>query len=145
LLNTDEALPQPGEPAPDFEFTRADGSTQRLSDLQGKKVVLNFWATWCTPCRDEMPALSQAASEQPDTLVVLGVNKNESVAKIATFAEEIPVVFPLIANPDGTISERYRISAIPVTYFIHTDGTIALRHTGVLDYAKLQEQLANVR
>lgn len=138
------AIPQPGEIAPDFSYTLADGSTRTLAGLRGKQVLVNFWATWCGPCRMEMPDLQRALAEHPN-LVVLGVNKLETPEQIAAFAGELKVGFLLIANPSGDIPERYAAQLLPTSYFINSDGTIALRKTGVMDYQFMANHLAELK
>lgn len=133
----------PGEKAPDFSYTLADG-THKLSDLRGKPVLVNFWATWCMPCIEEMPELEAARRNNPD-LVILAVNRNESTEAIAAFAPKVGVSFPLITDRDGAISERYGVINLPTTFFINRDGTIAARHLGALTAARLAERLAEVR
>lgn len=133
----------PGEKAPDFSYTLADG-THKLSDLRGKPVLVNFWATWCMPCIEEMPELEAARHANPD-LVILAVNRNESTEAIAAFAPKVGVSFPLITDRDGAISERYGVINLPTTFFINRDGTIAARHLGALTAARLAERLAEVR
>lgn len=133
----------PGEKAPDFSYTLADG-THKLSDLRGKPVLVNFWATWCMPCIEEMPELEAARRANPD-LVILAVNRNESTEAIAAFAPKVGVSFPLITDRDGAISERYGVINLPTTFFINRDGTIAARHLGALTAARLAERLAEVR
>ena len=138
------AIPEKGEAAPDFEYTLPDGSTHRLSDLRGKKVLLNFWATWCVPCRTEMPDLQQALGKYSD-VAVLGVNKAQDVEQLGPFASELKVGFPLIANPDGDIAARYAAQLLPTSYFINSDGTIALRKTGVMDYTFITNHLDELK
>lgn len=130
-----------GEAAPDFSFTLADGTTTRLSDLRGTPVVLNFWATWCLPCIEEMPAIEQVYREAEGDLAVLAVNRNELPAAIARFAPTVNVSFPLIADLGGTIGDRYTVTSLPTTYFIASDGTIHARHIGALSAQQLAEQI----
>ncbi len=134
-------LPLGGEKAPDFQYTMADGSVRKLSDLRGKKVLINFWATWCEPCRAEMADIQRIANERDD-LVVLGVNKLEQIDVIVPFARELGVSFLLIANPKGDISERYGANNIPLSYFINSDGTVGVRQLGIMDYDKIQRRLS---
>jgi peroxiredoxin len=136
LLDTTGAtdLPQIGQPAPDFEYTLSDGTTHKLSDLHGKKVLVNFWATWCAPCLEEMPALQKSLQSYGDTVVILGVNKLEQAAVIGPFADQHQISFPLIANPAGDISDRYGAKNIPVSYFINSDGTIGFQRIGLMPY-----------
>src|SRR5215510_1862462 len=88
------AMPSAGEVAPDFEYTMSDGKTHRLSELRGKRVLLNFWATWCEPCREEIPDLQKAADSYGDAIAILGINKLEPIAVIPPFADELQVRFP---------------------------------------------------
>src|SRR4029079_5011237 len=138
-------IPQVGELAPDFQYSLADGTTQKLSDLRGKKVLVNFWATWCGPCRSEMPDLQKALGEVGSSVVVLGVNKAEQVGVIGPFADELAVSFPLISNPAGDIAGRYAAQLLPTSYFINSDGTIALRKTGVMNYSFIKTHLAELK
>jgi thiol-disulfide isomerase/thioredoxin len=134
-------LPQVGQVAPDFQYTMADGSTHLLSQLRGKKVLVNFWATWCGPCRSEMPDLQKALGETGDSVVVLGVNKAQELKEIAPFADELRISFPLIANPAGDIAGRYGAQNLPTSYFINSDGTIGLKKTGVMNYSFIKTHL----
>ncbi|NTU80520.1 MAG: TlpA family protein disulfide reductase [Chloroflexales bacterium] len=134
-----------GEPAPDFSFTMPDGTTRRLSDMRGKPVLLNFWATWCTPCVEEMPAIQQAYDAAGGALLVLAVNRNELPEAIARFAPKVSVTFPLIANIAGDIGDRYSVTSLPVSYFINSDGTIAAKHIGALNATTLQERLGKLK
>lgn len=134
-------IPQVGQPAPDFQYTLADGSTHMLSQLHGKKVLVNFWATWCGPCRSEMPDLQKALGEAGDAVVVLGVNKAQELKEIAPFADELRISFPLIANQAGDIAGRYGAQNLPTSFFINSDGTIGLRKTGVMNYSFIKTHL----
>lgn len=147
LVQPDERAdpPQPGMPAPDFTYRMNDGSTQSLSMLRGRKVVLNFWATWCEPCRAEMPDLQRLADARSADLTVLGVNKDQELDPILSFLPEVPVRYTLIANPDGDISERYGVRSLPMTYFINSDGSVAAMHIGFMDYTEMERQVANLR
>lgn len=144
LERNNGAIPLQGQNAPDFAYTFADGATQHLSDLRGRKVIVNFWATWCGPCEEEMPDLQRLANERSD-VVVLGVNKLELVDAIIPFVQERGLTFTMIANPDGDISERYGAKNIPISYFIHSDGTIGFRHLGIMSYEMMLEQIEQLR
>jgi peroxiredoxin len=134
-------IPQVGQLAPDFQYTMPDGTTRKLSDLRGKKVLINFWATWCGPCRSEMPDLQKALDEAGDTVVVLGVNKAQELKEIAPFADELGISFLLIANESGDIAGRYAAQNLPTSYFVNTDGTIGLKKTGVMNYTFIKTHL----
>lgn len=139
LLDEGSGRPAVGDPAPDFSYSLGDGTAVRLSDLRGRPVVLNFWATWCIPCVDEMPELQRAADASGGDLVVLAVNRNETRDAIARFTGRVSVRFPLITNTSGDISERYGVTNLPTTYFINSDGTIAARQLGALTSERLAE------
>ncbi|NTV65691.1 MAG: TlpA family protein disulfide reductase, partial [Oscillochloris sp.] len=134
-----------GDLAPDFSYTMADGSSHTLSELRGTRVVLNFWATWCMPCREEMPTLQQLADEHSADLVVLAVNRNEAPAAIAKFGNEVGVTFPLIANITGDIADRYGATSLPLSYFINSEGTISSHQLGALTPAILARHMEGLR
>jgi thiol-disulfide isomerase/thioredoxin len=138
-------MPNTGDVAPDFEYTLSDGTTHRLSELRGKRVLINFWATWCEPCRAEMPDLQQAADAHGDSLVILGVNKLEPIAVIPPFADELKIRFPLIVNTQGDIANRYGAKNIPTSFFINTDGTVGFRQIGVMNYDFLKLHLDQLK
>jgi Peroxiredoxin len=143
MVERSGGVPSPGDVAPDFAFTFANGETRRLSDLRGSKVVINFWATWCAPCEEEMPDL-QRLDERSD-VVVLGVNRLELPDVIIPFARERNLTLTLIANPEGDIAERYGAKNIPISYFINSDGTIGYRQLGIMSFEMMQEQVDRLR
>ena len=115
--------PQPGDLAPDFTLTTIDGGTLKLSDYHGSPVLLNFWATWCGPCREELPDI-QAATEiyGPLGLVVLSVDQGESRRKVAPFVAEHGLTFPVALDTDGRVGDLYGVDSIPRTFFIKPGG-----------------------
>jgi thiol-disulfide isomerase/thioredoxin len=144
-LVSGRGIPAVGEAAPDFSYTMANGTTAKLSDLRGKIVIINFWATWCIPCRQEMPALQQAADQSNGQVVVLGINKGETAEIIAAFSQEVGAQFMLVANPDQDISERYGIRNLPTSYFIRSDGTIGDWRLGEMNATMIEESIATSR
>lgn len=132
-LDQKGSIPQAGQQAPEFSYTTIDGVEHKLSELKGRMVVLNFWATWCEPCKQEMPALDRINDKYGDQIIVLGVNKLESTDTIAEFAASIGVKFPLISNPKGDIPELYGVRNLPTTYFILPDGQIGQWQPGGLN------------
>lgn len=124
------AGPQPvvGSPAPDFALPALDGEQVRLSDLRGQRVLLNFWATWCGPCRQEMPAI-QARYNHGD-FAVLAVDFGETRQQVQNFVNEIGVDLPVVLDADGSVQELYRVRGYPTTFFIDTKGVIRLFHIG---------------
>lgn len=141
LAEVDGSLPEVGALAPDFAYTMPDGTIARLSDLRGNKVLLNFWATWCAPCRAEMPAIQAALNRHAnDGFNVLAVNQSEELARIKLFADELGLTIPLITNVSSDISDAYGARGLPTTYFINRDGTIGFRHIGLMsaDFIELR-------
>lgn len=145
LLEAGAGPPLPGGAAPDFSYRLPGGGEQRLSDLRGRLVLLNFWATWCGPCAAELPALQAAAAAHTDTLVVLGVNRLEPADTIAAFAGERGLTFPLVANESGDISDRYGARLLPTSYFINRDGTVGAVVRGPLAAGAIEQQLSALR
>jgi len=119
--------PESGRAAPDFQLQSLEGQTVSLSDFKGKPVLLNFWATWCGPCRLEMPFL-QELSEDPELLaqglVVLTVNLGESASVAREFMNKNGLTMTVLLDTSQKVGELYNIQYIPTTYFIDKDGRI---------------------
>ena len=113
---------RPSEPlgaAPDFRLRDFDGRMVALSDFRGKAVVLNFWASWCTPCREEMPILERLWQEFRDQgLVVLGIAVLDDEKDAAAFVKALAITYPNVFDPDQTRMRLYRVAALPTTVFI---------------------------
>lgn len=132
-----------GTRAPDFALAYPDGTRSTLSDLRGQPVLVNFWATWCAPCRAEMPELVAAFQQHGDQgLVVIGVNQQESEAKALQFMEEFGIEFPVALDSRGDLANLYVARGLPTTYFIDRDGNIAEQWRGILTADLLQKRLA---
>jgi cytochrome c biogenesis protein CcmG, thiol:disulfide interchange protein DsbE len=119
--------PQKGFQAPDFSLPDAAGQTIRLSDLRGKPVLVNVWASWCTPCRAEMPAMQRAFQEyQAQGLVILGINATNQDDRQAAlnYARSQGLSFPILLDDDGLVSKLYAVHALPSSFFIDPQGTI---------------------
>ncbi len=130
-----------GRPAPDFALRTLAGDEVRLSDLQGRVVVLNLWATWCEPCKVEMPLLQALAVRHPDDLVVLGVNYGEEPATVAAFVDEYGLTFPILLDPQHQVVRLYAVRGLPTTVFIDAQGVVRGVHLGALDEAALRKYL----
>jgi peroxiredoxin len=137
-----EMAPRKGFLAPDFALTTLDGSTVRLSDLRGQPVLINFWASWCGPCRAEMPHI-QAAFEThvEDGLIVLGVDQLESQPPVTRFVEEFGLTFPIPLDSDGRVSAAYRARALPTSFFVDTQGVIRDAFTGPMTAGLIESKL----
>jgi cytochrome c biogenesis protein CcmG, thiol:disulfide interchange protein DsbE len=119
--------PQVGFLGPSFKLTDLSGQTVNLSDYQGQAIMLNFWASWCPPCRVEMPAFQQVfQSYQDQGLVVLAVNASyqDVPADMKIFLETFTPSFPILLDDSGLVARLYAISSLPTTFIIGKDGTI---------------------
>ena len=119
--------PREGFLAPDFSLDTLQGEKITLSHLRGKIVVVNFWATWCLPCRKETPALEKAYEQYKDSgMVILGVNRTDqdSVSEVESFVQEFKLTYPILLDRDGNISNLYQIQGLPMTFFINREGII---------------------
>ncbi len=119
--------PLEGNSAPDFSLQDLTGFHYSLSDMQGRVVVLNFWASWCTPCQAEMPAFQRVFdSYDPQKVVILGVNVTiqDKINNVLEFVEEKQLTFPILLDESGTVTTAYAIYAMPTTFFIDKEGVI---------------------
>jgi thiol-disulfide isomerase/thioredoxin len=134
--------PKIGAPAPDFTLPGLDGTPVRLSDLRGKTVLINFWATWCGPCRKEFPELVKLAQQHGDRgLVVLAVNVSESRDDVAHFAQEFGATFPIVLDSDSNVVQSYRLIGLPTSLFVDRDGVLRAQQLGPLTEANLTAKL----
>ncbi len=117
--------------APDFTLKSRDGKNVRLSDLRGQVVLLNFWASWCGPCRQEMPILDDLHNKYKSLgFSVLGVNLDAKPKKAIGYLKDTPVTFPVLYDPKGITSEQYGVSAMPSTVIIDRNGNVRHLHKG---------------
>lgn len=119
--------PQKGFLAPDFELKTITGETIQLSDLSGQAVLVNLWATWCPPCREEMPTLEKMYNDYKDQgFVVLAVDMThqDDPTAVAPFAEKYDLTFPILLDETGTVSKAYQLKSLPSSYFIDRNGMI---------------------
>lgn len=132
-----------GNRAPDFMTVTDTGETVSLSDLRGQVVLVNFWATWCGPCRIEMPEFEAAYNEfSDDGFTILAVNNQETLDEVIEFREELNVTFPMVLDESGDIQDLYAIRSYPSTILVDEDGIIINRHFGVMTASQLEAILA---
>ncbi len=129
-----------GDKAPDFTLETLYGQEISLSELQGKKVLLNFWASWCGPCRSEMPDLEKLHKVH-ENIEILAVNIKEEKGKVLNYVIASNYSFPIALDRSGKIANKYLVRGIPVSYFLNEKGKIIAKHTGALNYDKMKEFL----
>lgn len=118
-------------PAPDFTLKSLEGPNLRLQEQRGKVVLLNFWATWCAPCREEMPQLNKLYEKyRASGFTLLGVNVDEDSRNAAGIANQLGVKFPVLFDSDKRVSKLYDLSAMPSTVMIDRDGKVRFLHRG---------------
>ncbi|MBU2955418.1 TlpA family protein disulfide reductase [Marinobacter sp. F3R08] len=118
-------------PAPDFTLESRSGENLRLEEHRGEVVMLNFWASWCGPCRQEMPLMDELYSQYKDLgFTILAVNVDENRAEAHRFLEKVPVNYPILYDPESSVSELYEVQAMPTTVMIDRDGNARYLHYG---------------
>ncbi len=132
LLATGHTLAAtPQGPAPDFALKTRDGENTRLSEHRGEVVMINFWASWCAPCRQEMPLLEELYTRyQPLGFTILGVNVEEDSSQALAMLEDIPVSFPVLLDTQSSVSKLYNVVAMPTSILIDRDGNMRYLHHG---------------
>ncbi|MDR7314029.1 MULTISPECIES: thiol-disulfide oxidoreductase ResA [Brevibacillus] len=134
-----------GKAAPNFSLQQLNGPDMALGDLKGKGVVLNFWGTWCEPCKKELPALQQQYDQFKDKgLVVVGVNIGESTVAVEPFVKQFGVNFPILLDSQSQITKLYRIGPIPTTFFISPDGDVEEIFIGQLNEAMIAQKVSKI-
>jgi peroxiredoxin len=144
-LPTGGGLLELGNLAYDFALNDVNGNPVRLSNLAGQPIILNFWATWCAPCRIEMPELEAAhQAYQEEGLVILALNQQESAQDVALFFEELGLNFTAVLDNEGTVSELYGVANIlPTTFFINGNGEVTAIHRGPMVQSQIDGYLAD--
>jgi thiol-disulfide isomerase/thioredoxin len=133
----EELKPWAGGATPPLELADLRGKKHSLADYRGKVVLVNFWATWCEPCREEMPSMERlrvSLAERP--FAVLAVNLAEPESRIAKFLDTVPVGFPILLDRDTKTTRAWQAKVLPATYVVGPDGAIRYRHVGELDWSK---------
>lgn len=131
-----------GQTAPDFELATLDGGTIKLSQLRGKGVLINFWASWCKPCRDEMPAIQRVYDLHKDKgLEVLAVNIAETKVTVDGFVRHLDLTFPILLDQDREVTRLYGIGPIPSSIFISPEGKVVRKVSGQMDESQIESMI----
>jgi cytochrome c biogenesis protein CcmG, thiol:disulfide interchange protein DsbE len=136
--------PMVGSAAPDFAINSTSAEIIRLSDFKGRPVVINFWATWCTPCREEMPLFEKYAQKTEGRLVWLGVNEEEGIEIVTQFVQELELSFPILLDSDGRAAQSYYVRSFPATFFVDAEGMLRAQHLGQLSEGLLLRYLETI-
>lgn len=129
-----------GSPAPNFTLENVDAKKVSLTDYRGKTVILNFWATWCPPCRSEMPAINQVARTHPN-VVVLAVDLQEGPAPVRDFVQQLDLSFRPLLDTRGEVTALYHVNSLPSSFFIGPDGRVRAINVGAMDQRTIEENL----
>ncbi|MBA3003194.1 MAG: TlpA family protein disulfide reductase [Desulfurivibrio sp.] len=126
---------QVGKPAPQFTLVDTKGKTWNLAELKGKVVFLNFWATWCPPCREEMPSMQTVHTLMAnDSFVMLAVLNNDAPALADAMAAKIGTTFPILIDPNSTVANSYGLTGVPETYIIDKQGVVREKFLGAVKW-----------
>jgi peroxiredoxin len=136
--------PEVGAYAPDFTLESVSGEEIQLSDYQGQVILVNFWAVWCPPCRQEMPAIQTAANEYGEELVVLMINAGDAKDDAIAFLDAYGFSFQALLDAGYKVNDQYRVRGLPTTFFIDGDGIIQIMHVGLMEEAQLADYLAEM-
>jgi thiol-disulfide isomerase/thioredoxin len=138
------AYPAVGRMAPDVRLPPLDGGSFQLSAQRGKPVVLNFWATWCGPCRNELPAIQKAAEHLGDNVVFAAVDQGEEADLVQSFVDEMGLTFIVPMDDGGEVGIAYNVKGLPTTFFIDRNGVIQSLWMGEMNSVTLAENIARI-
>jgi peroxiredoxin len=130
--------------APDFTLQSVSGETVSLSDHRGKVVLINFWATWCPPCRQEMPDIQDRYARYSPDLVVLAVNNNETADLVAAFVDEFGLTFDPLLDPGAVVQTLYQLNGYPTSIFVDRDGVIQVIKVGFMTAGQMDGYLGSL-
>lgn len=130
--------------ASDFSLEDLNGDIYTLSELRGKWVIVNFWATWCIPCREEMPAFQEIYETYDEQLEILAINDRERVELVLAFRDEMNITFPLLLNPSQETITAYKVMGLPITVIVDPDGLLVWQRFGGLDLGEFETAFADL-
>jgi peroxiredoxin len=138
-----------GNLAPDFELKNLEGNPIKLSSLKGKKVILNFWASWCPPCRQEMPDMEKFYLDQKDKgieiLAVNLTNAEKSREDVTNFMRTNSITFPVVLDENGKVGQLYNVASIPASFIIDSQGVIRRELVGPMTYNSMKSMLNSIK
>jgi len=132
---SDEVGLEEGKMAPDFELETLDGEKKKLSDLRGERVMVNFWATWCPPCRAEIPDLEKFHENEDITILAVNLTETEkNMDKVESFVDEFGMTFPVLLDEETKVADTYKIQPIPSSFMVDSNGRISFVALGAMHY-----------
>ncbi|HEY2420131.1 MAG TPA: TlpA disulfide reductase family protein [Neobacillus sp.] len=138
-----------GDIAPDFELSTPDGESLKLSDFRGQKVIVNMWATWCPPCRVEMPDMQKFYEKYKDenaTIIAVNMTSSEkSLDSIPNFLDEFGITFPVVLDEHNKVGEIYQVYALPTSLIIDSKGIIQQKISGPMNYEMMEKFVSEIR
>lgn len=136
------------QPAPDFNLEVIhqgdDGSRLQLSQLRGRPVIIDFWASWCGPCRAQAPIIDEVARAKKSDAIIVGINTNDSRASALSFARGRRLSYPSVFDPSGSVATRYAVRAMPTMVIIDREGKVRFVQTGVVSRSKIESELSKL-
>src|SRR5699024_7009579 len=154
MTNNDDAVDataklgrEEGEKAPDFELEALAGEQGQLSDDEGARVIVNFWATWCPPCREEIPDLKQLYDEEDVEILAVNMTSNETsdMDDIEEFVnDEFEMPFPVLLDYDDDVRQTYKVVAYPTSYMLDSEGKIQFMKMGAMTYNQMKKELDKI-
>lgn len=135
-----------GKTAPDFTLQTLDGKEARLSDFRGQPVFINFWATWCPPCRAEIPDMQELYDNMDIEILAINMTDSESNEEgVATFVDDMELTFPVLMDMEGEVSDRYNVKAYPTSYMVDAEGKISHVAYGAMNYNTMVQEYEKVK
>ena len=137
-----------GDLAPDFELMTIDGEAVNLSDYRGQRVFVNFWATWCPPCRAEMPDMQQLYEEQDVPVEILAINltpTEQNEENIVDFVADFGLTFPILMDINSEVAEGYKVKAYPTSYMIDSEGRISFIAPGAMNHDLMVREVKKMK
>ena len=132
---SDEVGVEKGKMAPDFELETLDGEKKKLSDLRGERVMVNFWATWCPPCRAEIPDLQKFHENEDITILAVNLTETEQdMDKVEEFVDDFGMTFPILLDTETEVADTYKIQPIPSSFMVDSNGRIQFVALGAMHY-----------
>ncbi|ASN03911.1 TlpA family protein disulfide reductase [Virgibacillus necropolis] len=145
-VNSDEVGLDIGDYAPNFKLKTLDGETAQLSDYRGKQVVVNFWATWCPPCRAEIPDLQKFYDNKDVVILAINLTETEkSIDNVTKFVKEFEMTFPVLMDENSQVSNTYEVQAYPTSYMIDKNGRIQFKALGAMNYDMMLQEFKKMK